>query len=43
MTVSNKIKIINNKIEQNKAQSDLDFKLLKFRFDHEEMLINMNL
>ena len=30
MTVSEKIKTIDNQIEQNKAQYDLDIKLLKF-------------
>ena len=42
MTVSDKIKTSNKKIEQNKAQYNLDRKVLKFWFYHQEMLINMN-
>ena len=38
MTVSEKIKTINNKIEQNKAQYDLD----RFLLYHQEMSENMN-
>ena len=38
MTVSKKIKTINNKIKQNKAQYDLD----RFLLYHQEMLVNMN-
>ena len=41
MTVSEKIKAINNKIAQNKAQHDLD-KLLKFWLHCQEALANMN-
>ena len=39
MSVSEKIKGINNKIEQNKGQID---KLLIFQLYHQEMLVNMN-
>ena len=38
MTVSEKIKTINNKIEPNKAQYDLD----RFLLYHQEMSENMN-
>ena len=41
MSITEKIKVINNKIEQNKAQYDLD-KLPKFLLYHPEMLVNMN-
>ena len=40
MRISEKIKTINNKIEQNKARYDLD-KLLRFQLYHYEMLVNM--
>ena len=36
MSISEKIKAINNKIEQNKAQYNLD------RQKHQEMKVNMN-
>ena len=41
MSISEKIKAINNKIEQNKAQYNLD-KLLRFLLHHQEMLVNMD-
>ena len=41
MTITEKIKTIDNKIKENKAQYNLD-KLLRFQLDHEEMLVNMN-
>ena len=40
-SISEKIKAINNKIEQNKAQYNFD-KLLRFLLYHQEMLVNMN-
>ena len=42
ISISKKIKAINNKIEQNKAQYSLDRDLLRFLLDHQEMLVNMN-
>ena len=42
MIISEKIKAISNKIEQNKAQYDLDKKLLRFLLYNQEMLVNMN-
>ena len=42
MTVSKKIKTINNKIEQNKAQYDLDRQTAKIQLYHQEVLVNMN-
>ena len=43
MAVSGKIKTIDNKIEQNKAQYDLDRQTTKTLALKHEMLINMNL
>ena len=40
--ISEKIKAISNKIEQNKVQYDLDRKLLRFLLYNQEMLVNMN-
>ena len=40
MSISEKIKTINNKIELNKAQYNLD--RLRFLLYHQEMLVNMN-
>ena len=42
MIISEKIKAISNKIEQNKAQYNLDRKLLRFLLYNQEMLVNMN-
>ena len=42
MTVSEKIKAIHNKIEKNKAQYNLDRKLLGFLLYRQEMLVNVN-
>ena len=42
MTVNEKIKIINGKIEQNKVQYNLDDKQLRFQLYHQEMMVNMN-
>ena len=41
MSISEKIKAISNKIEQNKAQYNLD-KLPRFQLNHQEMLVTMN-
>ena len=41
LTAREKIKTINNKIEQNKAQYSLD-KQLRFQLYRKEMLANMN-
>ena len=42
MTVSEKIRKIDNKIEQDKALYNLGKKQLKFQLNHQEMFINMN-
>ena len=42
MNISEKIKVINNKVEQNKAQYNLDDKLLRFQLYHQEMSLDMN-
>ena len=42
MTISEKIKTINNKIEQNKTHYDLDRQIAKISAYHQEMLVNMN-
>ena len=42
MTVSEKIKTINNKIDQNKAQMIYMDKLLRFKLYHQEKFVNMN-
>ena len=42
MSISEKIKVIYNKVEQNKAQYNLDDKLLRFQLYHQEMLVDMN-
>ena len=42
MSISDKIKAINNKIEQNKVQYDLDRQLLRFLLYHQEMLVNFD-
>ena len=42
MTVSKKIKTINDKIEQNNAQYDLGRQTAKFLLYLQEMLANMN-
>ena len=47
MTLSDKIKTVNNKIEQSKAQYDLDKKhsalsRKRFLFCHHKGLVNMN-
>ena len=41
MSISEKIKTIDNKIEQNKAQYSLDRKTDKISVYHQEMLVNM--
>ena len=41
ISISEKIKAINNKIAQNKAQHNLDRKLLRFQLYRQEMLVNM--
>ena len=42
MSISETIKTINSKIEQNKAQYDLDRQNARFQLYHQEMLLNMN-
>ena len=42
MSISEKIKTTDNKIEQNKAQYDLDKQTAKIMLYHQEMLVNMN-
>ena len=42
MSISEKTKTIDNKIEQNKAQYDLDRQTAKISAYHQEMLVNMN-
>ena len=42
MNISEKIKVINNKVKQNKAQYNLDDKLLRFQLYHQEMSLDMN-
>ena len=42
MTITEKIKRIDNKIEQNKAQYNLDRKTAKISAFHHEMLLNTN-
>ena len=42
MNTSEKIKIIDNKIEQNKTQTDVDTKLLAFLLYDQEMLVSMS-
>ena len=42
MTVREKIKTSDSKIQENKAQYELDDKLLRFQLYHQEMLIDMN-
>ena len=44
MTVSEKIRTIDDKIEQNKAQYFLDRQIFRliFRLHHQKMLVNMN-
>ena len=42
MTVSEKIKTIDDKIEQNKASYNLDRKTARFLLYHQKMLVNMN-
>ena len=42
MTIRGKIKTMNKEIEQNKAQYDLDNKLLKFLLYHQETFVDMN-
>ena len=42
MSISEKIKTIDSKIEQNKAQYNLDRKLQKILLCHQEMLVNTN-
>ena len=39
MSISEKIKAINNKIKQNKDQYNLDKKLLRFMIYHQETLV----
>ena len=41
MSISEKIKTIDNKIEQNKAQYDLE-KVQRLLLYHEEALVNIN-
>ena len=41
MSISEKIKVINDKIKQNKAQYDLD-KLLRFLLFYQKILVNIN-
>ena len=41
-SISEKIKIINNKVEQNQAQNNLDDKLLRLQLYHQEMLGDMS-
>ena len=43
MTFSNKIKTIDDKIEQNKAHYNLGRQATKILTFHHEMLVNMNL
>ena len=42
MTITEKVKTIDHKIEQNKAQYDLDRQTAKFLLYHQEMLVNTN-
>ena len=42
MSISEKIKAINNKIEQNKAQYHLEKQTARILLYHQEMLVNMN-
>ena len=42
MHVSEKIKAINNKNKQSKAQYNLDGHMVRFLLDHQELLVNMN-
>ena len=42
MTIANKIKPIDSKIEQNKAQYDLDREFAKNLLYHQEMLVSMS-
>ena len=42
MTISEKIKTVNYKIEQNKSQYYLDDKLLRIQLYHQEMLVKRN-
>ena len=42
MTISKKIKTIENKIKQNKAQYDLDRPIPRLPLYHQGMLINVN-
>ena len=42
INVNEKIKAINNKIEQNKASYDLDRETAKMLVYHQDMLVNMN-
>ena len=43
MSISDKIKAIKNKIQQRKAQYNLDRQTAKILFYQQEMLVNMNL
>ena len=42
MSISDKVKAISNKMEQNTAQYDLDRKTTKILLYHQDMLVNMN-
>ena len=42
MTVRRKIKTIDNKMDQNKAQHNLDKQTAKILTYHQEILVNMN-
>ena len=42
MSITDKIKTIDIKIEQSKAQYNFDGQTAKIRFYHQEMLVNMN-
>ena len=42
MHISEKIKAINNKIEQNKAKYDLDLQTTRISTLYQETLVNMN-
>ena len=42
MSISAKIKAINNKIQQNKVQSIQTYKLLRILLCHQEILLNIN-